>query len=529
MSRPNAALELFSSRRPWLACALCVALRLPSLRYGTISDDEAIYDAMAQEVLAGGVMYRDTVDHKPPGLVYTYAAVERVAGKGPRRMAAVHLAGLLAALATCLALWVIARRLLGDELALWPPLLYALTSAAKVPVDGLAVNGELLMNLPTALAVASVLAATATAGARRFALDVLAGALVAAAVLYKYQAGLVLVAFGALTLGREPLRRCVSRCLAWLAGFAGPLALCAWYFHRQGALRDAISWGLGFNRNYLAAASPLSWELERLGWQLLGVVLPGALLYFGGFATLVRLVRGPAPRGAEAMPQRAFLAAWSSLAVGAVGLGGRFFGHYFLQPELPLALAAAGPVAQLRRSHPRLCAAALAVPALVFFLGATLPPAEPGRWLDPGLPDYAGIGAAVAARTRADETIWVWGNAPQIYYTAQRRPGVRFTFCNYLTGLSPGTPSEYDPSVDPQASAVAWAWRLALDDLEQRRPALILDTAAANLKSYGKFPIAHFPAFARYLASHYRRDEDALGVPIYRRRGGPELESRSAQ
>jgi len=63
-----------------LAALVCVATRLPGLRDVPLSDDEAIYDTMAREVVAGGVMYRDTVDHKPPGLTYTYAAVR--AGRG---------------------------------------------------------------------------------------------------------------------------------------------------------------------------------------------------------------------------------------------------------------------------------------------------------------------------------------------------------------------------------------------------------------------------------------------------------------
>jgi len=92
-----------SSTRTRLVAAglLCAALRLPALEYGVISDDEAIYDAMAGTLASGGVMYRDAVDHKPPGLAYTYALLHRVAGgDGVRAMALVHLLGLAAAVAT---------------------------------------------------------------------------------------------------------------------------------------------------------------------------------------------------------------------------------------------------------------------------------------------------------------------------------------------------------------------------------------------------------------------------------------------
>ena len=91
-------------------------------------------------------------------------------------------------------------------------------------------------------------------------------------------------------------------------------------------------------------------------------------------------------------------------------------------------------------------------------------------------------------------------------------------FCNYLTGLSPATPSESDPAIDPAADAVAEAWPLLLADLERRRPTLVLDTAPAGIKAYGKFPIARYPLLASYLQAHYRLQEDVAGVLLYRRR-----------
>src|ERR1700694_2112049 len=121
-----------------VACAVCVVLRLPAFRYDVISDDEAIYDAMARTLAAGGVMYRDAVDHKPPGLAYTYALLQRLAGgDGVLGMALLHLLGALAAVGTCLALYAIAKRVLRPSLWTLPPLLYAVVSVCKQPPAGL--------------------------------------------------------------------------------------------------------------------------------------------------------------------------------------------------------------------------------------------------------------------------------------------------------------------------------------------------------------------------------------------------------
>jgi hypothetical protein len=139
------------------------------------------------------------------------------------------------------------------------------------------------------------------------------------------------------------------------------------------------------------------------------------------------------------------------------------------------------------------------------------------RLIYAGDPDYWAVGRAVAARTSKGDSIWVWGNVPQIYFTAERMPGVRFTFCNYLTGLSPGAPSELDPRVDSRKNAVPGAWDLVLRDLDANRPALVIDTAAGGMKSYGKFPIDSFPPLSDYLKVHYQRDGVVEGAVLLRR------------
>jgi hypothetical protein len=58
---------------------------------------------------------------------------------------------------------------------------------------------------------------------------------------------------------------------------------------------------------------------------------------------------------------------------------------------------------------------------------------------------------------------------------------------------------------------------MALQDLKDNKPRLILDTAAAGIKSYAKFPIGKFPELAGYLAAHYRPEGDVSGVVVYRR------------
>ncbi len=494
---------------------LCVLTRLPAFRYGVISDDEGIYYAMARVVNAGGVMYRDTVDHKPPGIVYTYAAalwMARALGGTEKDLGIhlVHFCGLIFVFGSCLVLYAIARRILVPSYSIFPTVLYALSSAAKQPVDGLAVNGELLMNLPIALAVWCAIEAR---DRRRF-LDVVAGIFCGIATLYKYQAAILFVAMPMLLLGeinKKRFRTVFSSVLMWGAGFVTPIVLMGAYFYHRDALGDALRWGVRFNTSYIAQGPPWSWALKRLSLQLVGVVLPSFVLYTGGLISLLRLIRGK--NMDDFVTKKAFLAAWSLASLMAVGVGRRFFGHYFLQPELTLALLAAGFAFRLGTRRGILC---LGVPSLLSFVVAIWPEMSQPI-LNSDDPDFRLIGRTVAARTAPSDTIWVWGNVPQIYYYADRRPGVRFTFCNYLTGLSPATPSEELDTIDPRANALLWAWPMVFEDLERQRPKWLLDTAAGGIKSYGKFPIESFPAFASYVSSHYRR-EDSVGDAVFYRR-----------
>jgi hypothetical protein len=534
LSRPAGALAA--------AFGLSALLHLPGFRYDLISDDEAIYDAMAQVVARGGVMYRDTVDHKPPGLVYTYAAVrwvvDHLGGTFPEVLAGVHLVGLLVAAGTSAVLYAIASYVLDKRLAWIPAVLFALVSTSNQPPDSLAVNGEMLMNLPTVIGVWCALAASRHAGGRHVILNVIAGAMCGVAALYKYQAALVGLSFFFL-IPREDVRhpkrlavQLLARGTALGVGLALPFAAAGAYFYEHGALHDALAWGIEFNRHYLAEGPDLWTAIKRFSLQFFGMVVPNFVVWgaglFGLWIVVKRLLAAvstatpPAPVDEDGNDAsgvtngRAMLVVWTLESLFCVTLGRRFFGHYFLQPELPLSLLAAGPVAMLWEKRPRLVAYGIGVPALVFFLVGAVPEVT-HKWVYMIDPDYGTVGRAAAAETSPSESIWVWGNVPQIYYAAERMPGVRFTFCNYLTGLSPGTRSEYDPSVDPRKNAVTSAWDLVIADLDQRRPTLVLDTAAADMKFYGKFPVASFPPLQSYLSAHYRVEKQVSGVVFYRR------------
>ncbi|MFL5815514.1 MAG: ArnT family glycosyltransferase [Bdellovibrionia bacterium] len=497
-------------------------LRLPSLGWAVISDDEAIYDAMAQVINSGGVMYRDALDHKPPGLAYVYAAVERLVGAhsaGMLGIQAVHAFGILLTALTVFGLFALARELLKRELWWVPAVLYGIVSSTRCAYDGLALNGEILMNTPTVFAVLAVIWAGKSKGGRRVLLDLSAGALMGLAGLAKWQALVAGLAFPFLGFDNSTyLKRIFQRGPFWLIGLLTPVVGAALYFKSHGVLTEFLQWGGLFNLRYISEGPDLIWALKRLATQLAAVVLPSIVFYAAASYGLFATIRKGWARGPERYAVNAGLFIWAIVSILSVAIGGRFFGHYFLQAELPLCLIAAGPLYRAWMRAPKTIGAAIAIPAL-FFFAISLKPEATHAIFDAGEPDWERVGQAISRQSKPDDTLFVWGNVPELYHYSQRKMGTRFSFCNYLTGLSPGTRSEYDPSYQP--AQVSEAWPLLLQDLQNRRPSIIVDTASAGWKSYAKFGISRYPEFQAFLKAHYRaidRTPASLGgATLYRR------------
>jgi hypothetical protein len=126
------------------------------------------------------------------------------------------------------------------------------------------------------------------------------------------------------------------------------------------------------------------------------------------------------------------------------------------------------------------------------------------------------VAARIAALTAPDARIFVWGHSPQLYILARRPMGARFCTGNFVTGESPGTPTETG-EWNADANQMPDAWEMLFADLERRRPALFVDAAAAGWDGYDKFPLARYPRLRAWVDQHYRQAEAPAGVVIYRR------------
>ncbi len=511
----------------WLLAifALGVLLRLPTFGRLLLSDDEAIYATTADALARGDLLYRDVVDHKPPLIYHVYQAGFALFGRYNTHGA--HALVLLSVLLTAGFLFVMKRRESHSQaVGLAAAGLFLVFSTTWHDYDALAANCELFLLVPQTIAAWLLLRGLRTGGPGP-AMHLTLGVLIGISAMFKYQgltflgASIGLLAWWAL-LGRVSRTRAATMALCQAAGTLVPPALYLLMCWAAGNADAAIYW-FKFNFSYVGAGltglAAVARGLRRTA--LIGGValVPYALGVWAAIATaagMVRAIRNRAPCAPS--PSMVLGLLWLVTSAIAVAAGGRFFGHYFHLILPPLCLLAAPVLCRLwgkGRSYRVSLAVLCALPALFFFALATV-----GRplaaVLDEGEPPYDDVAARIDAITGPNDRIFVWGNSPQLYVLARRPMGARFSFCNYMTGESPGTPTETGQwnAEDNQLPA---AWDMLFADLERRRPALFVDAAAAGWDGYDKFPLARYPRLRAYVDRHYRPVEVSDGVVMYRR------------
>ena len=484
-----------ASRREW-ALGLCIALlalliRAPLLDL-PLERDEGGYAYIAWRLEHGELPYREWFDQKPPGIFLAY----RLALAAPvDPETAIRGLAALASAGAALALYFLARRLLGAPAAAFAALLLAWLSADPF-LQGPIANTELFM-LPW-LVLGNAAFLEAARGRPRRLPALLAGVFVGLATCFKQVAAadalLFVLLFPLLAEGERRVGRAL-RFAAWaaLGGLAVWLPLLAW-FHARGGLEALVE--AVFLHN-LAYASGLSVS-ERLGslWMN-GAALWGAAS--GAFALagagLFLLLRGAARwRGI-------YLAGW--LLAGAVGASasGYYFVHYFQQLLPPLAVAAAAgaqglySLAGWRHVPGALRAAALAAIALAAPVLHTVPlwrlsPAAAMERMYPGNPFEVmpGLAAEVASLTTPDDTVFVYGAEPEILFDARRRSASRYIYLFPLFG-------RYADAVERQ--------RRVIEEIRRAEPAVIV--AIPNALFFGPDARQDLTEWlAGYIAANYR-------------------------
>jgi dolichyl-phosphate-mannose-protein mannosyltransferase len=495
-------------------CVFVILTRLPALLSPKALDDEQVYAVVAREMLHGGRPYLDAVERKPPLLFLLY---EQILKPGEHDWLGLHFVAVLWTLATMGVLYLIARRLFDQATGYWAAFLYALF-VAWADYRSLALNGELLMNLPATAAVA-----VAFGGSRsRWRPELLlAGALVALAFLLKQPAGIVAPVLGLYLLtpayrqerGLGP-GQVVAHGAFLTIGFSAVFALTGLWLWRDGILYQAIYWTV---LDHGVPRGPTTWAF----WD--GALARGGFFLVSALPLVLATLESVHPKMRGARVWRGlraeylgllFLLAGSLIGVAA---SGQFLYHYFLQLLPPLCLLAAPIFAEVWRQELRPYIALPPKPILTTWLALLTALFLVVDTLGVAAHDKPGA-AAIYVRDHSAETdrLFVWGQGDRFtgfYLDADRRPATRYIATFALTGHIFGV---WDPAVNTSSRILPGAWDSLRVDFERHPPRFIINTD--GIFQPPAYPIAHYSFLQTYLTQYYQEVYRASDGVVYERK-----------
>jgi hypothetical protein len=483
--------------------ALSLAVLIPNHPAGRDpAEDTGVFFYAAQRLLDGGAPYRDIWDHKPPGVYFVDAA-----GLALGREVGVWFVQVAFLVAAALLGYRALLGAFGPAAALIGSLAWLVALPRLFLENGHTSFAEFYA-LPLQFGALLLFRDGRTLSTGR---AIVLGALGGGALLLKPTLVGIWIAIALVMLLRG--RRTAVVPIALIAvGALLPLAIVIAWAAARGVLGEMVDQAVVYNRAY-AAFAPVSDRVAAVlsGLRLtlpsgLAVVATGAWLYavlgrrFSPTVLAVALV---------AFPIEVALSTW-----------GRGYHYYFIAWLPAMAIVAAFAVSEMLRSvPPRLAWPVLALGVLAM---SVLPALLVTRLALTTTTERVGSAAAyVAANTRADDTVLVWGAHSELLFMAGRRSPTRYVY-QYAALATRGyaTPAKVEEF---------------LADLQRARPVLILDASAESFET-PPLDLAGFRAYVspepqyallpelerviEFILANYERAgaEPATGWPLWRLR-----------
>lgn len=430
-----------------------ILLRLAFL-HEPFERDEGQYAAIGQEILRGGIPYRDAIEIKPPGVFYLYALAIKLFGATPE---GIRIFTSIYATLTVISVYAFARRIAGVRAGLFAALTYGVFSTLPM-YQGSSSNSEVFLVLPlTAGTLFFVM--VLESGERKFLCY--SGICAALAMIIKTVAlpvivfELLLIAF--IRSGKERWKDVLKDGVAFVLPLIISAALTCSYFALRGGFEDFYYWNVLFPSTYKASGITgprLSVVVKHLMPSLL-FPMTVALFSLPWFWSCKRTLSG-------LFTLLLIPAAWC-----VVALPGKFFPHYFITMIPFLSIPAGIALAHLSsvRKPVALFFLAVAIILLGFSIKEnyrfyTVYPPETVSMKKYGSIFVSAVPVAkyLKEHTVPDDYIFQWGLEPEIYFLADRRSPVP-----YLTSVSVGW------SKDPEK-----ARRALLEALLTKKPKYIV-------------------------------------------------------
>jgi hypothetical protein len=440
--------------------------RDPSFR--GMSRDGGAFAYCGQQIASGGLLYRDCWDNKPPAIYYVNAAVIAIGGPTQWNL---WLAQAIWLAITAVAFYIILRRIWGGSVAFLCTALMLLSLLHPTFWEGGNLT-ETYALLPIALTLGAYGGYIKTN--KRFYLIGI-GLFTAISFLFKptyisagLAAGLILAY---LRFRQRQFRRLMVEWGLILGSFAVPLILVAAYWAAHNELYDLVYAVLIHNQQYVQAGFTKKAFFVTLRIFVLEQPL-AALTILALISSITWAVeswnafrRPHAPQSGEVDEERVRFWFMVGLVVAVcldvffTGLSGKNFHHYFQIPMLTLAASSAYlffTLSQLRRATPRGGTYAIIAISAVFVIllpwavevyGKEVPSRGNLAYFlsNPNVTRYQpeAIEKVILEHSQPDQSIFIWGYDPAIYFHVGRRSPSRYIFPQHLFTPTPDGPNGF--------------------------------------------------------------------------------------
>lgn len=418
-------------------------LRVPSVIEPYWYGDEGVYQVLGIAMNQGRLLYAEIWDNKPPLLYIIYALFNG-------DLFYVRLLSLIVGALSIVAIFLLASKLFKNKLSVYiSTVAYALIFAVPI-IEGNIANSENFMLLPT---IAAFYMIVASSQKKKFMYTAIAGILLSIAFLIKIVAIFdfaalfvtifVLRFYEDLRINKENIKKQIKNITTsieqetlLIISFASPIALTALYFLAMGAFSDFYRATFSQNVGYVGYGNYLLFPMGLLFLKL-------SLLIFSILIIMrYRKILGPAG---------IVILIWLSFSAFNAFFSQRPYTHYLLVllPSLALFL---GFIIENKKLTSFTVPLLIILLVLVFgnfrlnfkktflyyenYLAFIVDGKSPEAYqvfFDKNTPRDYEIARFIESKTGEQETVFIWGDSPQIYALSGKLPPGRYAVSYHIT------------------------------------------------------------------------------------------------
>jgi len=516
---------------------LTIFLRIPYAYEKILNPDEANFTIVAREVLKGKLIYKDTIDTRPPLGYLLYMLVE--IGNKKNTLFGVHLLTIFWVILTTLILIHIANYISGDNIGYITGFLYSIFSMGYYPYDAVCANAEIFMILPLVL---SFLFFSYYLFKKKNVYCFLSAFMVGVSFLFK-QTGIYNILPVFLVSFYYSLKEKSGKKLKYIfdrqtipvlfivgIGFLLPFLITLLYFVSKNNLDGYIYANFILGQRYVKAVT-LKTGLYRNIAMTAHLIIPNFILFgfaLSGVSKIFLKNQDWENKKVEYKLFIFFLFLQTIFSFFGAYTGKRPIAHYYL-PVFPSVVLLAGY--GFKTLQEEIFMKYPSFPLKLFWKWVIILGILNSFITFHDISDFTKkyryiftnrfqihyeedeISLYIKTYTTEKDKIYVWGYSPEIYLWSNRSPASPFFIPDIALGISPGGEKFTDTREN-----IEKVRNSLVEDFSKNIPLYIIDTSQVCNMGYENFPLEKISILWQFVQDRYILEKEIGKIKIYRRR-----------